>query len=78
MENFAKNDFLTPLQKKREQQRAEVCKMYQQALEIAPDGTSRNRVLTVTALKLGMTIQGVKNILVRKGLYELRPKAQVM
>lgn len=70
MENFAKIDFRTPFQKKREETRAEVCKRYQKVMEDAPNGTSRNRVITVVAYQLGMTPQGVKNILVRKGLYK--------
>lgn len=79
MENFAKIDFRTPQQKKREEVRAMVCETYQKAMKAAPDGTSRNRVLSVVAVNLGMTVQGIKNILIRKGLYEVgavgRPKA---
>lgn len=71
MENFAKIDFRTPAQKKREEMRENVCKVYQQAMKEAPRGTSRNRLITVVAYQLGMTAQGVKNILVRYGLYEI-------
>ena len=71
MENFAKIDFRTPAQKKREEARLKVCKVYQQTMEVAPKGTSRNRIITVVAYQLGMTPQGVKNILVRNGLYKL-------
>lgn len=82
MENFAKIDFRTPVQRKREEARAEVCKTYQKVMSSAPKGTSRNRVITVTAYQLGMTAQGVKNILIRYGLYEKRttgrPKAQTV
>lgn len=82
MENFAKIDFRTPQQKKRDEARAKVCKAYQQAMKAAPEGTSRNRVLTVLAVQMGMTAQGIKNILVRNGLYEKgkkgRPKAQAI
>lgn len=70
MEKFAKIDFRTPAQIKREEARLNVCKVYQQTLKVAPKGTSRNRIITVVAYQLGMTTQGVKNILVRNGLYE--------
>jgi len=72
MENFAKIDFRTPAQKKREEMRAKVCETFKKAQKAAPDGTSRNRILTVVAAQLGMTAQGVKNNLIRCGLYEVK------
>lgn len=55
----------------REQQRETVCRMWRQYREVYPSA-SPHRIMETIADDQGLTVPGVRGILIRNGLYESR------
>lgn len=64
-------DLRTPIEKEREAQHSEVCKMYAELLEKFPKA-SPNRLFTVIATRTNRSVPGVRNILIQNNLYQPR------
>lgn len=64
-------DLRTPIEKEREAQHSEVCKMYTELLEKFPKA-SPNRLFTVIATRTNRSVPGVRNILIQHQLYQPR------
>lgn len=64
-------DLRTPIEKEREAQHSEVCKMYAELLEKFPKA-SPNRLFTVIATRTNRSVPGVRNILIQHQLYQPR------
>ena len=64
-------DLRTPIEREREAQHSEVCKMYAELIEKFPKA-SPNRLFTVIATKTNRSVPGVRNILIQYQLYQPR------
>jgi hypothetical protein len=64
-------DLRTPIEKEREAQHSEICKMYAELLEKCPKA-SPNRLFTVIASRTNRSVPGVRGILIQHMLYQPR------
>jgi len=61
-------DLRTEFEKKRDARQDRVCDLYTQLHEACPD-QAPHRIMTAVAKSQSMTMQGVRDILIRRGLY---------
>ena len=61
-------DLRTDFEKKREERQNRVCDLYSQLHEAQPE-LAPHRIMTAVAKSQAMTTQGVRDILIRRGIY---------
>lgn len=64
-------DLRTPIEKERDAQHSEICKMYAELLEKYPKA-SPNRLFTVIATRTNRSVTGVRGILIQCSVYQPR------
>lgn len=60
----------TPLEIKRAEHAKKICDWWKKNCDLGRPGATRNRYLNAAASHFGMTAMGIKNILVRNGIYD--------
>ena len=67
---MSEKDFMTPYEVKKAELHDKVCKEYKKLLGQVGDSVSKFRIMTKVAKRCGLTLSGVRRILVVKGIYE--------
>ena len=63
--------FMTPVEKARKEKHAKICAMFLDLSNKNPD-VFPHRIFDAIARSFGMTTPGVKNIIIKNGLYKTR------
>ena len=66
-------DLRTPIEKKRDEKHQRICQMFLDLSNRQPN-VAPHRIFGVIAQEVGMTVPGVKHIIVKNGLYTTQPK----